>query len=480
MFGINFKVEKNNKGEYSFKVDSDPVGEISGSNKNDFYVYEWYIKKTGEIFYVGKGRGNRYKEYHNKAYEAEKIREVYDTDVKFVKKNLTEEEAIEIESIEMERILNETEYVLTNRIVPLLAKRGNYYEKSKNTTQLKKEEAPTFYSNEIDYHYFNIKEKSFDNVEMDNLKNICFIEKYISEDIINIVYDNKFENYYDETIMLLKKNNCNILTSRYAKSVTAWVYCGDDEIYNYNINQKQAKEKLGKNIPTYHLIDIWKYLKKLEKTIDTREKEELKINPINKRIPINECIKLDFFDIESDELLKLYLKAEEERKKEKYENAINILNECRYKCYICPALYDSYVKIYRKLKDYDNEIDILNEAIQQLRVWNNPQIDIELKVRKNKAVELLKKKKKVNEGKMLKEKINKEKQKIKMQNKTKSKKNIQTGRSIIQYDDEGKIIQEYISIAQAVRETGINSKSIRDAAKGVQKHAGGYCWKYKE
>ena len=47
-------------------------------------------------------------------------------------------------------------------------------------------------------------------------------------------------------------------------------------------------------------------------------------------------------------------------------------------------------------------------------------------------------------------------------------------------NDDGTIIKKYISIAEAVRQTGINSKSIRDAAKGVQKHAGGYCWKYDD
>lgn len=25
-----------------------------------FYVYEWFIVETGEIFYVGKGTGKRY------------------------------------------------------------------------------------------------------------------------------------------------------------------------------------------------------------------------------------------------------------------------------------------------------------------------------------------------------------------------------------------------------------------------------------
>lgn len=53
-------------------------------------------------------------------------------------------------------------------------------------------------------------------------------------------------------------------------------------------------------------------------------------------------------------------------------------------------------------------------------------------------------------------------------------------RAIIQMNDDGSIVNEFISISEAVTETGINSKSIRDAANGVQKHAGGFCWKYKE
>jgi DNA polymerase III subunit epsilon len=46
--------------------------------------------------------------------------------------------------------------------------------------------------------------------------------------------------------------------------------------------------------------------------------------------------------------------------------------------------------------------------------------------------------------------------------------------------DDGVVIKEFKTIASAVKEVGVSSKSIRDAANGVQKHAGGYCWKYKE
>ena len=50
----------------------------------------------------------------------------------------------------------------------------------------------------------------------------------------------------------------------------------------------------------------------------------------------------------------------------------------------------------------------------------------------------------------------------------------------LQLDESMEVIKRYDSIADAVRETGINSKSIRDAANGVQKRAGGYIWRYED
>lgn len=51
-------------------------------------------------------------------------------------------------------------------------------------------------------------------------------------------------------------------------------------------------------------------------------------------------------------------------------------------------------------------------------------------------------------------------------------------RPILQMDDDMNIIRRFESLSEAINETGINSKSIRDAAKGVQKHAGGFVWRY--
>ncbi len=48
------------------------------------------------------------------------------------------------------------------------------------------------------------------------------------------------------------------------------------------------------------------------------------------------------------------------------------------------------------------------------------------------------------------------------------------------FDDEGNFIAHYDSIKAASRAIGVNAKSIREAAKGIQKHAGGYKWKFSD
>lgn len=46
------------------------------------------------------------------------------------------------------------------------------------------------------------------------------------------------------------------------------------------------------------------------------------------------------------------------------------------------------------------------------------------------------------------------------------------------YTFNGNLVAEYPSVTEAERETGINSKSIRDTINGIQRHAGGFVWKY--
>ena len=89
------------------------------------------------------------------------------------------------------------------------------------------------------------------------------------------------------------------------------------------------------------------------------------------------------------------------------------------------------------------------------------------------------------EEKRKKEEIKKQKEEAKAQREAKkeaaeSEPKKPRGRSVLQMDEDGNILNEYETISDAAREIGVDSKCITDAAKGKQKHAGGYRWKYKE
>lgn len=53
-------------------------------------------------------------------------------------------------------------------------------------------------------------------------------------------------------------------------------------------------------------------------------------------------------------------------------------------------------------------------------------------------------------------------------------------RKVVQLNDDGEIITIFESLSDAVKATGTNSKSIRDCCNGIQKHAGGFVWKYAD
>lgn len=82
---------------------------------NKFYVYEWFIVDTGEVFYVGKGREKRAEKLKRNKY----FRDMYNShecDFRITIDNLTENEAFEYEK-KLIRYYREVypEYRLTNQ-----------------------------------------------------------------------------------------------------------------------------------------------------------------------------------------------------------------------------------------------------------------------------------------------------------------------------------------------------------------------------
>lgn len=62
-----------------------------------YYVYEWYIKKTGEVFYVGKGSNNRVTSMKDRNEYFKNIRKKYECDYRIIKYFDNEEEAYNYE-----------------------------------------------------------------------------------------------------------------------------------------------------------------------------------------------------------------------------------------------------------------------------------------------------------------------------------------------------------------------------------------------
>lgn len=80
----------------------------------EFYVYEWYIKETGEVFYIGKGTKDRYKEYKRRNKKFKDFYNTHECDVRIVKSNLTEEESFKEEVNLITYYKNNTDYRLCN------------------------------------------------------------------------------------------------------------------------------------------------------------------------------------------------------------------------------------------------------------------------------------------------------------------------------------------------------------------------------
>ena len=272
------------------------------------------------------------------------------------------------------------------------------------------------------------------------------------------------------------------------------------EDYMNNSEYKiQRVEEFMSTMVEISVDDMNLYLKKINTinlpSINVKVKKninrnEIIINPINSRKNINDIKIKNVYSFEKyddyvkamDEFYKICSIIDNYISDKNYIKALELLDKTREDGYLFGYLYDKYVKLYSQLKDYDNIIDIIEEAIPIMKSNNEHITAMETKLQnvinqKYKVEsERLEQEKKKLEKQLLKEKTIQLKKKKKET--TSKKRDTIEGRHVIQLDDDGNTIKSYVSVAEAVRDTGINSKSIRDAANGVQKHAGGYVWKY--
>ena len=81
----------------------------------DYYVYIWFIKDTNEVFYVGKGKGRRYKQTSSRNKFFTDMYNTHDCGVKKIYENLTESEAFQKERETVKWYRENTNFRLTNQ-----------------------------------------------------------------------------------------------------------------------------------------------------------------------------------------------------------------------------------------------------------------------------------------------------------------------------------------------------------------------------
>ena len=135
--------------------------------KNDFYVYEWFNIDTSEVFYVGKGKGNRYKDKISRNQYFKNYCNKYNCDVRKVEKGLEEDEAfrIEIELIKKYRQLGQCKCNLSDGGEGCTFPQGSWNDLFRKLQYLHDiKGAMDDMSNEDDYNPENLKTKSLDEL----------------------------------------------------------------------------------------------------------------------------------------------------------------------------------------------------------------------------------------------------------------------------------------------------------------------------
>lgn len=79
--------------------------QTTSKSDSNYYVYYHINKLNGDVFYVGKGKGNRAYNFNSRSeYWLKYVNKYPDFEIKIVFENLTQDEAFEIEKREIDRI----------------------------------------------------------------------------------------------------------------------------------------------------------------------------------------------------------------------------------------------------------------------------------------------------------------------------------------------------------------------------------------
>ena len=287
---------------------------------------------------------------------------------------------------------------------------------------------------------------------------------FIGDDILvghNIGFDIKFI-----------QTRCEVILENQCFDTLKWSRLAFPTLRNYKLDTLRtffslsgaAHSALGDCITTHQLLQC---------IANSDVKDKILLNKIVSSTPEQRSsLKVSY----NDSGYEHWFAGEEARRAGDFDMALTLFQLAESEGYNCPAIYTSYVMIYRKRKDYAQEIAVAERALQHLtgmdRRWfqeRKERAQYLLTAQRNREEELLRK------TQAREEKAERRRQE---QERKASMPKHSTKKPVIQVTDNQEIVREFESISAAAKECGVSSKSIRDAISGRQKHAGGYRWMY--
>lgn len=133
---------------------------------NDFYVYEWFNVDTNEVFYVGKGRKNRYKDVKQRNIYFKNYYNKHQCNVRKIKISLTEDEAfkLEIKLINNYKEIDQCKCNLTKGGEGSTFLPGTKEQMLQIFKGISITKDFSIMNNDEEYEYDNLKEKSFEEL----------------------------------------------------------------------------------------------------------------------------------------------------------------------------------------------------------------------------------------------------------------------------------------------------------------------------
>lgn len=289
------------------------------SEEKIFYVYIWYVENTNEIFYVGKGKGKRYKQIARRNKFFTDMYNTHKCKVEIIFDHLTEKEAFDLEIEIIHLVRTYTNDRLTNQSD---GGEGNTGYIPSNETKIKMSKA-----SKKRWEDLNFKQKMID---MRNSPDSVYQSKEFKDKISKLVqkennpnYNNHWSDEQKKHLSELKIGKNLFSENGNAKSIicleTGEIFdCIVSATSKYSIKNSSSISIALKDEVRTAAGKHWKYFS--EKLLDDEYRKQVLINILGKTKSKSALICLEtkeiFFTIK--DLLK-YLKIS----KKKFDKTIN-------------------------------------------------------------------------------------------------------------------------------------------------------------